>query len=193
MNNRRSIRLKNYDYSANGAYYVTICTQDKLCFFGEIEVKNDDVSNGINQNLVGAGLVSARVTQDTEKPKMVLNDIGKMVDTVLHQTMLMFECVELTKYIIMPNHIHMILLIDNRADTRPAPTTKLGDVISAFKSKSTTEYIYAVKSGLFPPFNKRIWQRNYYEHIVRNYDDIKRICYYIDHNPSTWVEDKYYN
>ena len=96
----------------------------------------------------------------------------------------------------MPNHIHFILSIsdavETRADTRSAPTVTLGMFMRIFKSKTTLEYIRSVKSGIYEPFNKRIWQRNYFERVIRDEPEYQRICQYIDQNPANWTEDEYY-
>jgi len=118
----------------------------------------------------------------------------------------------------MPNHLHGIITIvgaplvgaqpldvgaqpldvgaqnragtKSRAPTRGAPT--VGNVVGAFKSLTTNEYIRGVKSGILPPFNKSIWQRNYYEHIVRDEKDLNRIREYIKNNPQNWKDDNYF-
>jgi len=167
--------LKDYDYSQNGAYYITICTQDRHNLFGGV--------------IVGADLVSARVE---------LNEAGKMIERVYAEIISSHDGFESDKYIIMPNHSHCILFINradtSRADTRSAPTgtATVGDVVEAFKSKTTVEYISGVKSGKYPPFNKKIWQRNYYEHIIRDEKDYNIKWQYIGENPARWVEDDYY-
>jgi len=169
IHHRQSIRLKDFDYSSDGSYYITICTQDRINLFGEV--------------FVGADLVSARVK---------LNHAGKMIERIYEDTIFSFDDVITDKYIIMPNHFHCILSLQ-RADTRSAPTkTKMDTVIQEFKSKSTVEYINGVKSGIYPPFNKRIWQRNYYEHIIRDKNDYEQKWQYIDENPVKWNEDDYY-
>ncbi len=173
---RRTIRLKDYDYSACGLYFITICTQDRESLFGEI--------------LVGADLVSAQIA---------LNGAGRMVERIYNDTVLSYHDVVSDKHVIMPNHFHCIILIHgtvgeyerDRADTRSAPT-RVYDVIREFKSRTTVEYVSNVKSGLFPTFNKRIWQRNYYERIIRNEDEYKRIWHYIDNNPANWQDDMYF-
>ena len=76
---------------------------------------------------------------------------------------------------------------NKRAPIKGAPT--VGNVIGAFKSKTTNTYIKMVKKNTLPPFNKRIWQRNYYEHVVRDDNDYVRIAEYIENNPSTWNDD----
>ena len=169
--NRHSIRLKKYDYSRSGLYFVTICTQNRECLFG---------------NVVDG--------------KMVLNNIGNMIEKWWNKIQERFDAVELDKYQIMPNHIHMIIHIvgatlvvapSPRAGIKPAPTTvTLGDIIGAFKSLTTHEYIMGVKNNGWKPFNKRLWQRNYYEHIIRTENDLNKIRMYISENPDIWDRDR---
>ena len=189
---RRSLRLKHYDYSREGYYFITIVAQNREHLFGEI--------------VDGA---------------MGLNVAGLMVEELWHDIPNDFKYVKLHEFIIMPNHIHGIIEIikpydtdikpvgvplvgtlanvDNieiqrtpigfkRAPTRDAPT--VGDVIGVFKSKTTNQYIKMVKNNTLPPFNKRIWQRNYYEHIIRDENDYTRIAEYIINNPLSWELDR---
>jgi len=162
---RKNIRLKDYNYSNAGMYYVTICTQDKEPLFGDV---------------VGADSISARV---------ILNDAGKMIDYLYQETMQQFQNVTSAAYIVMPNHFHGIIAIE-RADMESAPTLPI--IIQSFKRNTTIEYIKGVKSGIYPPFNKRIWQRNYFERVIRDEAEYQRICRYIDENPDRWAEDEYY-
>jgi len=119
----------------------------------------------------------------------------------------------------MPNHLHGIIEIleypgerenwtparEIWAPTRGAPTVadegesgessqrrSLGEIIGAFKSKTTNTYIKMVKNGTLPPFEKRIWQRNYYEHIIRNENDYVCLIEYIQNNPAKWELDRFY-
>ena len=170
IHHRRSIRLKGYDYSQNGAYFVTICVQNRECLFGKIRNGN-----------------------------MVLNDAGKMIEKYWREIPEHYPNVILDAFVIMPNHMHGILIIDNNVGQPQgiaptiAPTGKtIGDIIGAFKSLTTNEYICGVKSGKFPPFEKRIWQRNYYEHIIRNEQSLEKIQNYIIHNPQKWQDDKFF-
>ncbi len=188
--NRRSLRLKHYDYSRAGFYFITICTQGREYLFGEIL---DDV--------------------------MVLSLTGEMVSKLWDEIMDDFPNVHLHEFVIMPNHIHGIIEIMNndnklkyvgvpfmgtldtantigihdknvstlRAPTRDAPT--VGNVIGAFKSMTTNIYIKMVKNGTLQPFNKRIWQRNYHEYIIRNDADYIRVAEYTLNNPLTWEDD----
>ena len=139
---RRSIRLKGYDYSQSGLYFITICVQNRHCLFGEIE--NDE---------------------------MILNEYGKIAATEWINTESIRDNIRLHEYIIMPNHIHGIIeIIDRKGDCRGelqfAPT-----IIKSLKYK--------------------IWQRNYYEHIIRNEKSYQRISEYIITNPQKWDIDKF--
>jgi len=177
--NRKSLRLKHYDYSSEGYYFITIVAQNREHLFGEIV-------DGV----------------------MGLNVAGLMVEELWHDIPNDFKHVKLHEFIIMPNHIHFIIeivgvplvgtldmqtkIINNiqskRATTRDAPT--VGDVIGVFKSKTTNQYIKMVKNNTLPPFNKRIWQRNYYEHIIRDENDYTRIAEYIINNRLSWELDR---
>jgi putative transposase len=178
---RRSIRLKGYDYSLAGAYFVTISTQDRVCVFG-------DVVAGV----------------------MRLNEAGRMVSTEWDTLLARFPGVDLDAFVVMPNHIHGIIVfatwvsvgaplvgaqdvasnktIDDRATTRVAPT--LGDVVGAFKSRVTVEYTRGVKTKGWPAFRRRLWQRNFYEHIIRNEASLNHIRQYILDNPARWAFDR---
>ena len=169
---RRSIRLKDYDYSQAGAYYVTINVQNRECLFGEIV--------------------------DYE---MILNDAGKMIEAQWLALLERFPDIELDVYQVMPNHAHGIIVIvepEFGADTgpgagiKPAPTHKptLGDIVGAFKSITTHEYIQGVDNKNWRQFHKRLWQRNYYEHVVRDEADLNRIRDYIQSNPANWDKDE---
>jgi len=177
--NRRSIRLQGYDYSRAGAYFVTICAQNRECLFGEI-------TDG----------------------EMVLNDAGMMIQTVWDQLPMRFSNTELAGFVVMPNHIHGIVFLGRRGEScirpislnhnkgdhkdRPYGTLPdtLGRIIQAFKSIATHEYIHGVKQLGWPPFPGKIWQRNYYEHIIRNDNEFNRIREYIANNPMQWELDR---
>jgi REP element-mobilizing transposase RayT len=183
--NRASMRLKDYNYAQEGAYYVTICVNERRCIFGNIQ-------NG----------------------QMVLNKIGKMVDMWWQKLPDKYNEIGIGEYQIMPNHIHgIITIVGAHLCVRPDPTTPddnigrthgsigrthgsapttLGTIVQWFKTMSTNEYIRNVKCNNWPPFNKRIWQRNYYEHIIRNETELNKIREYINNNPANWESDDYY-
>jgi len=249
MNQRKSIRLKNYDYSSKGLYFVTICVQNKAHLFGYVE--ND---------------------------KMVLNPAGEMVQKQWFILKNRFQNIDLDEIIVMPNHLHSVVAINpvgaplvgahiknvnlekgqpqgiahtdahnktenstteiqnfdvdiitgeptvasvlgahkkNNITTNDqprgitnintqnenlhlkngqpqgiAPTgASLGNIVGAFKSITTFEYIQNVKNNNWPTFNGKLWQRNYYEHIIRTHDDYLRIVNYIINNPKNWNRD----
>ena len=161
IHHRRSIRLKEYDYSQAGAYFVTIVAWQREVLFGEIV-------NG----------------------EMVLNDFGKIVSKKWQWMETQYEYVELDAWILMPNHLHGILIIhdDGRGGSRPAPTPikhiPLGGLIGAFKTVSTKQI-----NILRDTEGQVVWQRNYYERIIRNEPEMDRITRYIESNPLRWADD----
>ena len=248
IHRRRSLRLKGYDYTQVGAYFVTIVTHGRLCLFGEIVGK-----------------------------EMRLNEAGEMVCGFWEALPQRFPAIEMNMFVVMPNHLHGIVVIKNRATTRVAPTNQnpdrgvenapntpnrttatvghtkltnvgaglvpaqntnstehrattrvadhqlaspsalpdrattrvaptgimdggvdapttdrfaLGDAIGAYKSLSTVEYTRGVKQMKWSPFHKRLWQRNYYEHVVRHEESLRDLQQYILDNPAQWAFDK---
>jgi len=157
---RKSIRLKNYDYSQSGLYFVTICTQNRECIFGNI----------INNN-VGVG---------RDRPiSMILNQYGKIIENVWES---LPHSVELDVFQIMPNHVHFILHIVLGASRR-APTT-LGFIVGMFKTECTKQI-----NKLRNTPGQKIFQRNYYEHIIQNENELIKIRQYIKTNPLFWNQD----
>ena len=170
---RRTIRLKDYDYSQPGWYFVTVCAQNREMLFG-------DVVDG----------------------KMVLNDTGQMVQETWEWLATQYPYVELDTSVIMPNHLHGIVVIvdDCRGDlgkggSRTAPTTQptktakrkpIGRLIGTFKTVTTKQI-----NELNNPPGAKLWQHNYYEHIIRDEPELNRIRQYIIENPLKWKDDKY--
>jgi putative transposase len=186
---RKSIRLKNYDYSKNGYYFITICSKDRACIFGELTV--------------GALLACAQNPCTNEM--ITLSNIGKIIDYHWIHIPNQYENVFLDEYIIMPNHMHGIVVIDSeraqasnalsrtqassalpRAQASSAPT--ISQIIRSFKSKSAMEYLKYVKENTLN-LSGKIWQCNYYEHIIRDNKELDQIGEYIVHNPYKWDED----
>jgi len=166
---RRSIRLQGHDYSDPGAYFVTICTWDRECIFGEI--------------IDG---------------KMELNEYGKIAKTCLEQVPDHFRAVTIDEYMIMPNHVHGILIINAgnicRGMACHAPTARqfakpvansLWTIVGAFKS-AVTKSINIMRDTP----GTHLWQRNYFERIIRNEKELCRIREYIRFNPVQWDMDK---
>ncbi len=179
---RKSIRLSEYDYSFPNWYYITICTHERRNLFGNIK-------NG----------------------KMILNRFGYVVEEDWIQTKEIRKYVDLDYYVIMPNHLHGVIIIEqsieNGRDESNSPT---GDESGRMqyaptndKFKSPSHSLGAIVRGFKSSVTKRlkelsgnselkIWQRNYYEHIIRNELDIQNIRQYITLNPLKWEIDEYY-
>jgi putative transposase len=171
---RRSIRLPAYDYAQPGAYFVTICSQNRECLFG-------DVING----------------------EMILNQRGEMVERTWRELAEHYSGVEVDAFVVMPNHVHGIIVLvgagpvgagpracpDSGRPQGVAPTMSLADVVHRFKSLTTTRYRRGVLQDGWQPFAGRLWQRNYYEHIIRDEEELGRIRQYIIDNPARWEDD----
>ena len=156
---RKKIRLPGYDYSQKGAYFITVCTKDKARLLGEI---------------VGQGLCSCRLT-----------DMGEIARQEIEKISERFPCAFVDKYVIMPNHFHMILLLDaKRQEQSPCPT--VGDVMCALKSISTRKANIADNTP-----GRKIWQFRFYDHIIRSEQDYQEISQYIEENPQRWNEDRF--
>lgn len=163
---RRSIRLKGYDYSQAGAYYVTICAWNGGHVFGKI------------------------VNSERE-----FSPIGTIIQQEWCNIPVRFPQVELDTYIIMPNHLHGIIIANyvgaqfiapnrNQGVINHAPT--LGNIVRAFKARCT----YTINQIRETP-GMPVWQRNYFEHVIRNEYELHRIREYIINNPVRWEEDEY--
>ena len=157
---RKTGRLTGYDYSANGSYYITVCTKDKQHILG---------------HSVGGGVLDA--------PYVRLSKYGAMVRDVLLEMDTFYDDITINHYVVMPNHIHFILSIcgESGPSRTPAPTNaRLPAFLSAWKRLTNK------KAGF------SLWQRGYYDHIIRCESDYLRIWQYMDENPVRWTEDEYY-
>ena len=125
----------------------------------------------------------------------MLSPAGKMIQEYWLKTKTKYPSVNLHEFVIMPNHIHGIIDLDvmtSGGHMGTAPTVTIGGIIQWFKTMTTNEYIHGVKSQNWKPYPKKLWQRNYYEHIIRNLESQIKIESYITQNPSTWQQDKYF-
>lgn len=203
--NRQSIRLKNYDYSQLGSYFITLVTQDRIHLFGKIE-----------------------------DGKMILNSVGKILEEEWIKTIQLRTNIALGEFIIMPDHMHMIITITSQKEKKEdkewiysnpkSPSQTIGAIIRGFKGASTkkinlflnstgelpfaresqfapiqsqfaptSESQFAPKNSQFAPtefYKNKIFQRNYYEHIIKNQNDYNRIEQYILDNPKNWKKKK---
>jgi REP element-mobilizing transposase RayT len=191
IHRRRSIRLKGYDYSKDGVYFITLCSQNRECLFGDI--------------------VSGQMRLNTE---------GKIVEKYWNQLNDRFPGVETDMFVVMPNHFHGIIFINDRVGAGILPPTieckwtppriletpvsklrtaphlraggspplrkyNLGHVVAYFKYQTTKFVVFENKS-----MPSRIWQRNYHEHIIRDDDELNRIREYVFQNPMKWEMDR---
>ena len=170
---RRSIRLPQFDYSRQGAYFVTICTRDRVCLFG-------DIVDG----------------------EMRLNDFGKAAHEVWEQIATHFPLVETDAWIVMPNHVHGVIFIAEPdtgaspnaggtvgvevAPQRPSgpPKRSLGAIVGSYKSAVSKRI-----NGLGRIHSASVWQRNYYDHVIRDTTALNHIREYIAQNPARWADD----
>ena len=167
---RRSIRLKGYDYTQTGGYFVTICTNKRGCLFGEI--------------------IDSQV---------ILNEPGKIVKEEWERSSSIRREIILDEFIVMPNHFHGIIFIENHRNqgvgaTGRSPLQKmargpqkssLGSFVANYKAAVTIRCRAISHSD-----NLLIWHRNYYEHVIRNETDLEEIREYIQNNPLKWLEDE---
>ncbi len=189
IHHRRSIRLRGFDYARSGWYFITVVVHHGFCLFGDIE-------NGA----------------------MVTNDAGRMIESVWKEIPIHYSGIGIDAFQIMPNHFHGIITIgmsvgadlrvcpneihefpshvsgrpqgaDNGHPQGGAPTLSLPNVVQRFKSMTTRRYIEGVRIYGWPSFHNRLWQRNYFEHIIRNDIDLSRVCQYIRSNPEQWADD----
>jgi putative transposase len=168
---RKNLRLSGYDYSKEGAYFITICTQGLICLFGEIK----------NQ-------------------KMHLNQAGRMVQKWWDELNNKFRELKTDEFIVMPNHIHGIILVGADLCVRPGLSFEkavqsekrktLSQVIQWFKTMTTNDYLNGIKEGNWEPYTGKLWQRNYFDHIIRNEKALNNIRKYIVNNPRHWNSDK---
>jgi putative transposase len=258
FHHRRSIRLKGYDYSGTGLYFITICLKDMACLFGKFvgaplvgaqnvgaqktgAQKTDAHEKGQPQGIAPttAAPVRASIVGAQNTAQLILNDAGKMVESEWLKLPERFPNIVLHEYIVMPNHFHAILEIvpatnpdavgatlvvaqnvvaQNTVDVQNnvaqntvdavgaplvvaqnvvaqntvAPTKTVGDMVGAFQSIVTVNYIHGVKTLNWTPFNGKLWHRNYWEHIIRDEQSYQTISDYIINNPSNWANDKFF-
>lgn len=152
---RKKNRLKGYDYSSNASYFLTVCSDKRKEIFSQI----------VFDNTVGANIVR-------------LSKIGQKIENCILKIEEIYPCVFVDNYIIIPNHIHLILTIDT--NRRPMVAHTVATVIKQFKGAASKEA------------GTSIWQKGYYDHIIRNENDFNETTKYITFNAQKWDEDKYF-
>ncbi|WP_343696163.1 transposase [Flavobacterium sp.] len=164
-----SIRAQWWDYGWNGAYFITICTQDRKHYFGEIQ-----------------------------NNKMVLSEVGIIADLLWYQIPIHHKNVELGDFVVMPNHIHGILIIDN-VQTGHALSQLSQHVLSPrfqnIGKNTISSIVGSYKSAVTKHANRlgyqHQWQKLFYDNIIRSNNDYQRISDYIVSNPENWAKDKF--
>ena len=156
----RHLRLPGYDYRQAGAYFITICTHHRACLFGLIDHHT-----------------------------MLLNDAGITVHQALIDLPDRFPTLAVDALVVMPNHLHAIIVLSHDADTgteRPG----LGAIVGAYTSLTTRAYAAGVRKHGWPPYDAKLWQPNYYEHVIRDEGSLNRVRAYIENNPVQWEMDE---
>ncbi|MBR4550292.1 MAG: transposase [Oscillospiraceae bacterium] len=166
---RKSIRLPEHDYSSPGAYFVTICTKDREQLFWDMRKAPHDP--------VGAAI--SRPPNETPLP-VPLTAEGELAGRAIRQMAEVYSGITVDRYVIMPNHVHMILRIDTDGDGRLIAAPTVGRAVGQMKRW------VSVRAG------RPLWQRSFHEHIIRNERDYREIWNYIDGNPARWTEDRYF-
>ena len=157
---RKHPRLKGYDYNQNGAYFITFCVKDRHEILG---------------NVVGRDAPGA--------PFVELSDSGKAVCEEIEKTQECYGGVVIDKYVVMPNHVHIIVFVDrdNGAPGAARPTNALiPTIVTIIKRKTNKAVGFAM------------WQDSYHDHIIHSEDEYQRIWQYIDENPMNWQKDRYF-
>lgn len=156
LEKRKPNRLQNYDYSQAGAYFVTICTAERKNVFW-----NSDASVGANN----------------VRP---LSDYGKTAERFLTDIPRIYNKISVPSYVIMPNHIHMIIIIETDENRRPVVAPTISQIIKQYKGVVTKEIGFS------------LWQKGFFDHIIRNEEDYLSHLQYINENPAKWENDEYY-
>ena len=162
---RKAIRLKGFDYNRTGAYFITICTQNRRC---------------VLSNVVGTGLPDC--------PSVKLAPHGEIADKIINQLNDFYEDISVDRYVIMPNHIHLLLFVRQSGQSgRPVPTTKVdaNSIVSRFVS--------TFKRFCNKEYGENIWQSRFNDHIIRDRQDYEEHVRYIYENPIRWPSDELYS
>ena len=159
---RKRIRIPDYDYSQQGIYFITICSAEKRMIFGHVDKGDEFIL-----------------------PWVELSDLGRIVKKNIEYIPNAYEGVFVNHYVIMPNHIHLLLQIDKSDSNKNDQPSKMlvPRIVQSFKASVTRQ----IKGESNP-----IWQKRYYDHVVRNEQDYLRIWEYIDCNPAKWSDDEYF-
>ena len=164
---RKLNRLSEYDYGQEGAYFVTLCTQNRSRLFQiELPVRND--------------LCVVPDNGTAHRPCPTKGNL--IIHKWIRETENKFPDITIDKYAVMPDHLHLIV-----TNKEQYAGCSLPDVMRFFKTMTTNEYIRGVKDGTLTPFDGKLWQKSYYDHVIRNQQDYNEIWQYIENNPTKWI------
>ena len=169
LTKRKRSRISEFDYGQEGAYFVTLCTQKRAKLF-MIELPTEESLCTTPDGTSGTTHRSCPTVANQVIHKWITETENKFFNIVIN------------KYVIMPDHLHLIVTIKEHHVGASLP-----DVMQFFKTMTTNEYIRGVKKGILPPFDRKLWQKSYYDHVVRNQEDYNEIWEYIENNPAKWM------
>ena len=177
LRKRKSNRLKDYDYSETGAYFVTICVKEKHCILSTIV--GDGVLDvpGKSSNLSGIS-----------RAEVLLTDIGAIIQNQLEEMRQTYDHILIDSYVIMPNHIHLLLSLREQAPAGDSGTSRTPSPTNA----SIPSFVSCLKRFTNKKAGFDIWQRSYHDHIIRSEEDDWLHRQYIEQNPQRWAEDEYH-
>jgi len=158
--NRKTVRLQEYNYNTPGVYFLTLCTENRRCILSRV---------------VGTGVLDG--------PKIELLPMGAIADKYLRQLNDFYENLSVESYVIMPNHMHILLQVKEGPSRTPVPT---------LQSSTVSQFVSTFKRFCNKEYGKNIWQRGSYDHIIRDQADFDQHMKYIYENPFGWLKDEYY-
>ena len=164
--NRKTIRVQNYDYNTTAVYFLTICTQNRRCLLSRV---------------VGTGVLDG--------PSIELTDYGKIADKCINQLDHFYDHISVERYVIMPNHIHLLLWVKNAGSQNGPSRTPVPTVQNSVVSR----FVSTFKRFCNKEYGENIWQRGSYDHIIRDKQDYETRAKYIHENPMVWYYDELYN
>ncbi len=184
---RKYNRLRNYDYSRNGMYFITICTKDRIRYLSEI-IDVGNAALGVPRNIPNISMkINHELNDIIPVPVVKLTKYGDIVNDNIKKINEIYRYVSVTKYVIMPDHIHMILFVSDFEDK----SVNYGTPRAAFPTKSVSQIINGLKAISTKQIGFSVWQKSFHDHIIRSEKEFLEISDYIDNNPINWVNDIY--
>jgi len=193
---RKQNRLQGYDYNTMGAYFITICVKERYEILSEILMNKNIVGDGSPVPHKGHPLLHNDIPDVSNDLICVyLSPVGKIVKKYIDGISAKYSDVHVNNYVIMPDHIHLLLILNTfrteisngmgniNGTGNPSPTTTVGKVVGWFKYQTTKEI-----NRYWESLGQRLWQRSYYDHVIRNEKDYENVYRYIENNPARWLE-----